>query len=78
MAKRGSYGAHVAYRYLGDEVVMQTCTYDIAWTDMKGIELGVDYTLDKNVLLNLGYFDGKEIYDKNDTQVLYSRIHFFF
>lgn len=79
VAKRGSYGAHVAYRYLGNKVVLNTCTYDIAWRDMKGIELGVDYTLDKNVLLNLGYFNGKQVADAGkDREVLYSRIHFFF
>lgn len=78
IAKRGSYGAHVAYRYLGDRVVLNNCTYDIAWRDMKGIELGVDYTLDKNVLLNLGYFNGDQIGNDKDAEVLYSRIHFFF
>lgn len=78
IAKRGSYGAHVAYRYLGDQVVTRMYTYDIAEPDLKGIELGVDYTLDKNVLLNLGYFNGKQIYNDKDAEVLYSRIHFFF
>lgn len=78
IAKRGSYGAHVAYRYLGSQVVTGMYTYDIAEPDLKGIELGVDYTLDKNVLLNLGYFNGKQIENDKDAEVLYSRIHFFF
>ncbi len=78
IAKRGSYGAHVAYRYLGSQVVTGMYTYDIAEPDLKGIELGFDYTLDKNVLLNLGYFNGKQIYNDKDAEVLYSRIHFFF
>ncbi len=79
LAKRGSYGAHVAYRYLGNQVVLNTCTYDIAWRNDKGVELGVDYVLDKNILLNLGYFNGKQV-QKNgaDREVLYSRVHFYF
>ncbi|MDO4204758.1 MAG: putative porin [Selenomonadaceae bacterium] len=77
IAKRGSYGAHIAYKYLGQDVVTAT-TYDYADRGMKGIELGADYVLDKNVLLNLGYFNGKQIEDNKKAQILFSRIHFYF
>ena len=78
LAKRGSYGAHVAYKYLGEQVVTNKCTYDYSFAGIKGIEAGIDYVLDKNVLLNLGYFNGKQTENKKDAEVLFSRIHFFF
>ena len=79
IAKRGSYGAHVAYKYLGEQVVTKLCTYDYAFPDMKGVELGFDYVLDKNILLNLGYFNGKQTAkDGKDREVLFSRVHFYF
>ena len=79
IAKRGSYGAHVAYKYLGNQVVTGLCTYDYAFPDMKGVELGFDYVLDKNILLNLGYFNGKQTAkDGKDREVLFSRVHFYF
>ena len=79
VAKRGSYGAHVAYKYLGNQVVTNQCTYDYAFPDMKGVELGFDYVLDKNILLNLGYFNGKQTAkDGKDREVLFSRVHFYF
>ncbi len=78
LAKRGSYGAHIAYKYLGEQVVTGKCTYDYSFADLKGIEAGVDYVLDKNVLLNLGYFNGKQIHNNKKGEVLFSRVHFYF
>ena len=63
MSKPGSFGAFVAYRYLGAGAYINP-TYDgMNYTSesSKGIELGVSYTLFKNVMATLLYFNGKDI-----------------
>ncbi len=77
-AKKGSWGAHVAYKHLGQYAALIP-TYDYADSDMKGVELGLDYVFDKNIVGRLGYFNGKMINDKqDDAEILFSRVQFFF
>lgn len=46
---------------------------------MKGVELGLDYVFDKNIVGRLGYFNGKMINEKQDkAEILFSRVQFFF
>lgn len=76
--KKGSWGAHVAYKHLG-QFAAPIPTYDYADSDMKGVELGLDYVFDKNIVGRLGYFNGKMINDKqDDAEILFSRVQFFF
>ena len=76
--KKGSWGAHVAYKHLGQYAALLP-TYDYADADMKGIELGVDYVFDKNIVGRLGYFNGKMIDKSSDkAEILFSRVQFFF
>ena len=75
---KGSWGAYVAYRYLGMASV--AATQDGALFGTKGIELGTSYTLWNNVLLSAKYFKGKEIGDgdTNKVQQLFGRVEFLF
>jgi len=79
-ADKGSWGAYVAYRYLGGASV--SATQDGALFGSKGIELGTNYTLWKNVILSAKYFNGKSIdkdsAGKDKIQQLFGRVEFLF
>ena len=75
---KGSWGAYVAYRHLGASSVLGT--QDGAMFGSKGIEVGTNYTLFKNVVLSAKYFNGKTIQSQNNDKVqqLFGRVEFFF
>ena len=75
---KGSWGAYAAYRYLGAPSV--AATEDGAMFGSKGIEVGTNYTLFKNVVLSAKYFNGKTIQSQNNDKVqqLFGRVEFFF
>ena len=75
---KGSWGAYVSYRYLGAPSVAPTD--DGAWFGTKGIELGTQYTVWKNVILSAKYFNGKTIEKSADDKVskLFGRVEFLF
>ncbi|WP_315002391.1 S-layer homology domain-containing protein [uncultured Selenomonas sp.] len=77
-ADKGSWGAYLAYRYLGAASV--AATQDGAQFGTKGIELGLGYVPYKNVVLTGKYFNGKEIGGGNHDKVqkLYGSVEFFF
>ena len=74
-----TWGAHVAYRRLGQNVSVMP-TYDTARgeNNVRGWELGVDYIPLKNVLMSAAYFDGKDLADHSKTKTLFGRVSFFF
>ena len=74
----GSYGVWAAYRQIGAYAAMQP-TYNGAMYGAKGYELGVDYMVDRNVLLRIVYFDGAYL-DAGETDVnkLFGRFEFTF
>ena len=77
-ADKGSWGAYLSYRYLGDNKLFRPTT-DGAQVGTKGIEIGADYTPFKNVVLTGKYFNGKQIAGSNDkVQKLYGSVEFFF
>ena len=74
---QGSWGAYLSYRYLGGASVAPT--EDGALLQTKGIELGTNYTVWKNVILSAKYFKGKNILDTNDKfSHLFGRVEFLF
>ena len=76
---KGSWGAYVAYRYLGAASV--AATQDGALFATKGIELGTNYTLWKNVIVSAKYFNGKDIVShptNNKVSQLFGRVEFLF
>ena len=78
-ADKGSWGAYVSYRYLGNGAA-RIPTEDGAQKGSKGVEFGLGYVPYKNVLLSAKYFNGKTIVSQaNDkVQKLYGSVEFFF
>lgn len=77
-SKPGSWDAHIAYKYLGLGVISNNTTYSYADADKRGWEVGGAVVLDKNVKLNLGYFDGKYLFTDTKVKILFSRLQFLF
>lgn len=76
---KGSWGAFVAYRHLGQNVSLMP-TYDTARSanNEKGWDFSASYIPYTNVLTTLGYFTGKELAADKDTETLYARVSLFF
>ncbi|WP_315443600.1 S-layer homology domain-containing protein [uncultured Selenomonas sp.] len=77
-ADKGSWGAYVSYRHLGNASVEGT--YDGALRYTKGVELGTNYTIWNNVVLSAKYFKGKDFTRTTDDKVskLFGRVEFLF
>lgn len=76
---KGSWGAFVAYRYLGQNVSLMP-TYDTARpaNNEKGWDFSASYIPYTNVLTTLGYFTGKDLATDKNAETLYARVSFFF
>lgn len=72
-----SYGVWAAYRQLGELSVIAP-TYDGADVDQRGVEVGVDYMLAKNILGKVIYFDGEEINSGDTVKKLFGQLEFSF
>jgi hypothetical protein len=77
-ANKGTWGAWLGYRYLGDCVALDA-TYDAITGGYKGWEVGANYTPFKNIVTTLRYGDNKALFD-NDFKMkkLFGRVEFFF
>lgn len=73
----GTWGAWVAYRYLGQNSVVNS-TYDAIKANEKGFEVGTNYTLFKNTILTGRYGWGKNIATDKDVHTVFGRVQFFF
>ena len=76
-ANKGSWGAYLAYRYLGGNVALDACTDGVGY-NQKGWEIGTQYTLLKNVQAKAIYFNGKQLTNNKDASKLFGRVEFFF
>ena len=76
-ANAGTWGLYAAYRYLGENVAFAP-TYDAAQTGTKGWEFGALYVPFHNVRTELQYFDGKDLANNQDANVLFGRVSFWF
>ena len=76
---KGSWGAFVAYRHLGQNVSLMP-TYDTirSANNEKGWDFSASYIPYTNVLTTLGYFTGKELATDKDAETLYARVSLFF
>ena len=72
-----TWGAYAAYRTVGQNVGLAP-TYDTYIENTKGWTVGVGYVPFKNILTEIGYFDGKKLDDKRKAKTLYARISAFF
>lgn len=73
----GSWDAFIAYRYVG-AMVSVIPVYKGAWTDQKGIEVGIEFVPAENILATLKYFDGKDISTDKDANKWFGQVEFQF
>ncbi len=81
-ANKGTWGAYVAYRYLGQNVAFNP-VYETflpaGASNAKGWEVGAEYAPFTNVLTAVNYFDGKQLGNSDlSDKVLFGRVNFFF
>ena len=76
-ANKGTWGAYTAYRHLGQNVALDP-SYDGAWAGTKGWEIGTNYTLAKNTLASVKYFNGEKLGNGKDAEKLFGRVEFKF
>ena len=76
-ANKGTWGAYVAYRHVGKFAVIDANTDD-AQLNSKGWAVGGNYTLFKNTVANVKYFNGEDLSTKKDVSKLFGRVEFFF
>ena len=77
-ANKGSWGAYIAYRKLGQYAASWSTYGDGVDGGQKGIELGFNWIPFKNILAVAKYFDGKDIAADKDASKLFGRFDFFF
>ena len=73
----GTWGIYTAYRHLGQNVALDP-SYDGAWAGTKGWEVGTNYTLAKNTVASLKYFNGEKLDNSKDAEKLFGRVEFKF
>ena len=77
-ANKGSWGAYLAYRHLGQYAAPWSTYGDGVDGGQKGFEVGTSYALFRNVVFYGKYFKGKDIVADRDAQKLFARVDFFF
>lgn len=77
---RGSWGAYVGYRHLGDWSTIYS-TYQLngpQYGGEKGFEIGAEYTFDKNIIGRAMHFRGTEIYSGHSVNNTWAELCFMF
>ena len=77
-ANKGTWGAYLAYRKLGQYAAPWSTYGDGVDGGQKGVELGVSWIPFKNILAVAKYFDGKDIAADRDASKIFGRFDFFF
>lgn len=74
-----SWGALVAYRYIGDNAALVT-TYDTfgVTSNKKGVEVGLGWTPFKNIVAQVNYFHGKTLANNEKNRTLFGNVTFTF
>ena len=80
-ANKGSWGAYTAYRYMGQNVAFAP-TYETflgnGVNNVKGWEVGTEYVPFTNVTAAAYYFNGKQLDNDRDAELLFGRVNFWF
>ena len=80
-ANKGSWGAYTAYRYMGENVAFAP-TYETFLSNgvnnVKGWEVGTEYVPFTNVTAAAYYFNGKQLDNDRDAELLFGRVNFWF
>ena len=75
--QQGSWGAFLAYRHLGNFVSLVP-TYNSMGGGQKGFNVGVQYTLLKNVLTMFEYYTGKSLTTDKRQDTIFARAEIYF
>lgn len=78
--EKGSYGAHIAFRYLGYGTTLAS-SFDTVRENQRGFEIGGSYSPFKNTVAVISYFRGKNITtdkEKDKVENIFGRIYFYF
>ena len=75
---QGTWGAYVAYRYLGDYAALAPTYMNGDMAGTRGWEVGTNYAPFKNTVMSLKYFTGKDMWTGGDASELFGRVQFFF
>ena len=76
-ANKGTWGAWVAYRHLGNNVDLFN-TYDAIEAGQKGWEIGANYTPFKNVVAVARYGKNKDLATDNKSNRVFGQVNFLF
>ena len=80
-ANKGTWGAYAAYRYMGENVALAP-TYETflngGVNNVKGWEVGTEYVPFTNVTAAAYYFNGKQLENDRDAELLFGRVNFWF
>ena len=80
-ANKGSWGAYTAYRYMGENVAFAP-TYETFLSNgvnnVKGWEVGTEYVPFTNVTAAAYYFNGKQLDNDRDAELLFGCVNFWF
>ena len=76
-ANKGTWGAWVAYRHLGQNVDLFN-TYDAIEAGQKGWEIGANYTPFKNVVAVARYGKNKDLATDNKSNCVFGQVNFLF
>ena len=76
-ANKGTWGAWVAYRHLGNNVDLFN-TYDAIDDGQKGWEIGANYTPFKNVVAVARYGKNKDLATDNKSNRVFGQVNFLF
>ena len=74
---KGSWGAFLAYRHLG-ELAAVVPTYDSIASGQKGAQIGLAYTILPNIVGQVEYYLGKRIENNNRQNTIFSRVSLYF
>ncbi|MBE6094066.1 MAG: S-layer homology domain-containing protein [Schwartzia succinivorans] len=79
-AKKGSWGAFVAYRHLGDWATIHPTARENGpmCGGEQGWEVGVHYTFLQNILGKVQYYSGRELASGNNVSAVWTELGFYF
>ena len=75
----GTWGALLAYRYIGNNTSLMT-TYDTfgITSNKKGVEFGLNWAPFKNILAEVNYFHGKRLENNDKNKTFFGKVTFSF
>ena len=77
LEKAGNVSGYLAYRHLGNSVSWRP-DYEVMNAGQKGVDMGINYVIYKNVLASLRYFRGKSLKTNLDENTVFGEVYCYF